>query len=258
MHARLHGDVVLHYVDDNPNHTPTRPPVLLLHGFGASYERNWEHTGWASLLASEGFRTIGPDLRGHGASGQPYQDDAYLPGVLVADLVLLLDELGVGRVDIVGYSMGARLAWEFSLIRPERVRRVVMGGFGPRDPFADIDLSAPLSDDGPFGTLFRTAAELPGNDVGALAACARGQAARPFTADPAPRGTPLLFVAGENDELADGVERLARDTGGADVLRLERRDHRTAVAASAFKKAVVGFLTSETPVRYTATASTHE
>ncbi|MBB4930211.1 pimeloyl-ACP methyl ester carboxylesterase [Lipingzhangella halophila] len=246
MHAILRGDVSLHYVDDDPGAVPARPPVLLLHGFGSSFELNWERTGWASRLAAEGLRTIGPDLRGHGRSGRPRQDDAYLPGVFVADLVLLLDEFGVERVDVVGYSMGSRLAWEFALIRPERVRRVVMGGFGPRDPFSGTDLSDPGTDDSPFGALFRAVAGLPGNDAAALAACARGQAARPFTPEPAPRRTPLLFVAGENDEMADGVERLARGSD-AGVLRVARRDHRTAVPASVFKDAVLEFLTSDEP-----------
>lgn len=252
MHATLHGDVALHYVDDDPGGSATSSPVLLLHGFGSNFEMNWSRTGWATLLVSEGFRAIGVDLRGHGNSGRPRQDDAYLPGVLVADLVLLLDELGVERVDLVGYSMGSRLAWELALIRPERVRRVVMGGFGPRDPFAGTDLSDPSIDDSSFGTLFRTVAELPGNDSAALAACARGQAARPFTAEPAPHRTPMFFVAGENDEMADGVEWLARDSD-ADVLRVARRDHRTAVPASAFKKAVLGFL--DAPAGHGAAAS---
>ncbi|RNL80520.1 alpha/beta fold hydrolase [Halostreptopolyspora alba] len=246
MHATLYGDAAIHYVDDGPGGAPTSSPVLLLHGFGSNFELNWNRTGWSNLLVSEGFRMIGVDLRGHGGSGRPREDDAYLPGVLVADLVLLLDELGVERVDVLGYSMGSRLAWELALIRPERVRRVVMGGFGPRDPFADTDLSDPGADGSPFGALFRAVAELPDNDAAALAACARGQAARPFTSTPAPLRAPLFFVAGEDDEMAEGVERLAHDSDAA-VLRVARRDHRTAIAASAFKKAVVEFLTTDAP-----------
>ncbi len=252
LHATLNSAVTLRYVDDDPGAAPGRPPVLLLHGFGSTFELNWVRTGWTAALAAEGLRTIGPDLRGHGSSGKPRQDDAYLPGVFVADLVLLLDELGVERADVVGYSMGSRLAWEFALTRPERVRRAALGGFGPRNAFAGTDLDDLESDDSPFGRLYRAVAELPGNDLAALAACARGQAARPFTEEPAPRSTPLLFVAGEEDEIADGVERLARVSGAAGALRIARRDHRTAVTAGAFKKAVLEFLADEAPISSTA------
>src|SRR5690606_36869812 len=85
--------------------------------------------------------------------------------------------------------------------------------------------------------------ELPGNEPGALAACARGQAAHPFTAEPAPEA-PLLFVAGERDAIAEGVEELAAGCG-APVVRVPGRTHANAVSARAFKEAVRDFLARE-------------
>jgi pimeloyl-ACP methyl ester carboxylesterase len=234
----LPGEVPIAYTE-----VPGRGvPVLLLHGFGSGYDANWVRAGWPHAL--DGLAHIGVDLRGHGGSGRPRDAGAYRPAAMAGDLERLLDALGVQRCDVLAYSMGSRIAWEFSLTRPDRVRRAVLGGFGPVDAFAGTDLDRlDAPDGGPFTEVFRAAAAQPGADPAALAACARGQAAHPFTADPAPAGVPLLFVAGEHDTLASGVEDLARAVGAAPAVRVPRRDHRTAVSARAFKTAAVGFLT---------------
>ncbi|WP_415840229.1 alpha/beta fold hydrolase, partial [Nocardiopsis gilva] len=180
MYATLTGDVTLRYVDTGPGTDSARPPVLLVHGFGSSYEMNWERTGWPGVLTVEGLRVIGLDLRGHGGSDKPRDDDAYLPEVFATDFERLLDALDVPRVDIVSYSMGSRVTWEFALTRPERVRRVVLGGFGPRNAFEGTDLDNLANDSSRFGDVFRMVASLPGSDAEAMTACVRGQAARPF------------------------------------------------------------------------------
>ncbi|RCV56850.1 alpha/beta fold hydrolase [Marinitenerispora sediminis] len=229
-----------------------RPPVLLLHGFGSTAELNWGRTGWLRALHLAGARTIAPDLPGHGRSPRPHAADRYTPARLVEEVLRLLDALGEPRVDVLGYSMGARLAWELAAGHPDRVRRAVLAGFGPADvlggpgsgPARQAGPTAPADDpfEGPFAEVFRTAAALPHNDPAALAACARGQAAHPFTADPVPEGVPLLFAAGERDSLAAGVETLAARVPGARVVRAPGRDHRTAVTSRELRSAVLEFL----------------
>ncbi|RKS04643.1 alpha/beta hydrolase family protein [Nocardiopsis sp. Huas11] len=241
MTANLAGDVTMRYVDLRPEEPGTAVPVLLLHGFGTTFDMNWRATGWTQALADAGRRVLGPDLRGHGGSDKPTDSGSYLPEHYVADLVAMLDELGVARVDAVGYSMGARLAWELALRHPARVRSLVLGGFGPGDAFAGTDLSGPGSGDTPFDHVFRTVAALPGNDPAALAACARGQASRPFTADRLPVGVPVLLVSGARDTLAAGAEGLASRCGGTHVA-IPGRDHANAVSSRVFKQAVVEFL----------------
>lgn len=247
MQTRPQGATFLHYeaVAPAPDSTARATPALLLHGFGSSHEMNWKRTGWVRALTEQGIPVLGPDLRGHGASPKPYEAEAYLPSVFTADLIQLLDERGVEQVDLVGYSMGSRLAWDLALRHPERVRRAVLAGFGPHDAFAGSDLDRLDTDESPFGALYRASAALPENDPQALAACAQGQAARPFTRHPAPKEAPLLFIAGEHDEVAAGMEDLARDCGAVDALRIPGRDHRSAVSARAFKHSVLEFCTRQ-------------
>ncbi|MFD0803794.1 alpha/beta fold hydrolase, partial [Streptomonospora algeriensis] len=109
----LQAEVPLRYAPPDPGAEGV--PILLVHGFGSDYELNWERTGWTRAL--EGLPVFGCDLRGHGGSGKPHDPAAYTPGAFVGDLVALLDTLGIERADVVGYSLGARLAWELALAR---------------------------------------------------------------------------------------------------------------------------------------------
>ncbi|MGW5878215.1 alpha/beta fold hydrolase [Nocardiopsis terrae] len=221
-------------------------PVLLLHGFGTNFDMNWRATGWPRVLEEAGRRAIGPDLRGHGASDKPTDHRLYLPEHFVADILAMLDELGVRAVDAVGYSMGSRLAWELALTAPERVRSLVLGGFGPADALAGLDTARPGEGDSPFDHVYRTVAGLAGNDAEALAACVRGQAARPFREEPRPEGVPLLVAAGARDTVAEGAAAFAGRCGGS-YVEIPGRDHANAVSSRVFKQAVADFLGGRGP-----------
>lgn len=238
----LADDVTMYYADLLPQVPVDAVPVLLLHGFGTNFTMNWRTTGWPQVFDSAGLRVLGPDLRGHGKSGKPTGEDAYLPACFVTDLLAMLDELEVKKVDVVGYSMGSRLAWEWALRAPERLRKVVLGGFGSGDAFHNTDLSEPGRGHTPFDHVFRTVSALPGNDAQALADCARGQASHPFHLDPPVTGPPLMTVAGAQDVLATGAEKIAKVCGGSHV-EIPARDHTNAVSSRVFKQAVLDFLT---------------
>jgi pimeloyl-ACP methyl ester carboxylesterase len=76
------------------------------------------------------FRFLAPDLRGHGESDR-HPEGAYGLDDFVADLRGLLDLLGLGKVTLLGSSMGARVAFTFAGTEPERVERLVVIGIGP-------------------------------------------------------------------------------------------------------------------------------
>ncbi|HLZ95004.1 MAG TPA: alpha/beta fold hydrolase, partial [Candidatus Dormibacteraeota bacterium] len=47
-------------------------PIVLVHGFASHYRLNWVGTRWQETLTTAGFRIIGIDCRGHGASDKPH------------------------------------------------------------------------------------------------------------------------------------------------------------------------------------------
>lgn len=89
------------------------PVILLLHGL-ASNARIWELT--APHLASQGWRVIAPDLRGHGQTDKPegsYGFDQYR-----ADLAALLGALELRRPVLVGHSWGASVVVDYAAHYP--------------------------------------------------------------------------------------------------------------------------------------------
>ena len=81
------------------------PVIVLVHGFlqnSLSWQRQLDD---ADLCAA--FRLIAPDLRGHGRSDKPEAPDAYLESERWADyLAAVLDELGIDKAVLVGWSYG--------------------------------------------------------------------------------------------------------------------------------------------------------
>lgn len=234
-------------------------PVLLLHGFASSAKLNWEDSGWVRALTDAGRKVITLDLPGHGSSAAPEDMDAYSPSRIRADLLqVLLDAhvhpLDAGRpgsgVDIIGYSLGSRLAWEFGATQPELVHRMVLGGPGSGDPLAAFDLAAaqqfltdgtPIADES-TNNLLRMARLVPTNDVFALLTMVEAIKREPFIPGDAIPHMPLLLVAGEEDDRARTLPELAELSGEAEILWLPGRTHTNAVTARAFKTAAIDFL----------------
>ena len=102
-------------------------PVLLLHGFPDS-SRLWRHQ--IPALVADGKRVIAPDLRGFGESDKPEAVEDYAIARSVADLVAVLDALGVERAHVVGHDWGAGLAWALAAYVPDRVERLVVLSVG--------------------------------------------------------------------------------------------------------------------------------
>ncbi len=101
-------------------------PVVLVHGFASSFERNWRETGWADLLRDEGRSVIGADLLGHGRAAKPHDPSAYAG--LEQSITAAMP--AAGRADAVGFSLGAQLLLRLAAASPGRFRRIVLGGIG--------------------------------------------------------------------------------------------------------------------------------
>ena len=97
-------------------------PVVCVHGLGGTKA---SFIGTVAALASENRRVIAVDLPGFGDSDKPLSgryDAAWFADAIVG----LLDEMGLDRVDLIGNSMGGRVAIELGLRAPDRVRRMAL------------------------------------------------------------------------------------------------------------------------------------
>jgi pimeloyl-ACP methyl ester carboxylesterase len=113
-------------------------PVVLLHGFPDT-GRLWRHQ--VPALVDAGFQVIVPDQRGYGASDKPTDVDAYSVLHLSADVVAILDALGIERAHVVGHDWGAAVAWAVALFAPERVERLVVLSVGHPNAFRGAGLA---------------------------------------------------------------------------------------------------------------------
>ena len=82
------------------------------------------------MLTQAGRRVIAYDNRGHGRSGKLYDPEAYGAPSMAEDGRRLLDHLGISQADVMGYSMGARIATFLALAHQDSVRSLVIAGLG--------------------------------------------------------------------------------------------------------------------------------
>ena len=174
-------------------------PILLIHGFASNVAANWGDVGWIGALAAAGRRVIALDNRGHGQSEKLYDPSCYGAPSMAEDARRLLDHLGIARADVMGYSMGARIATFLLLAHPERVRSAILAGVGINlvrgmvgsGPIAKA-LEAPRIEDVSNDTArsFRAFAEKTGSDLKALAACMRGPREKITARGPGPHSHP--------------------------------------------------------------------
>jgi len=119
------------YARDYPGPTPDAPIVLCLPGLTRNSK---DFSSLAEALAPR-CRVICPDLRGRGRSARDADPGRYRPDRYCADMLTLLDHLGVAKASIVGTSLGGLMAMILAATRPERVQAIVLNDVGPElDP----------------------------------------------------------------------------------------------------------------------------
>ncbi|XP_062162344.1 uncharacterized protein LOC133869384 [Alnus glutinosa] len=99
--------------------------VVFLHGFPEIWY-TWRNQMIAG--ANAGFRAIAPDYRGYGLSDPPPELEKAGFDDLLSDLLAILDALGIAKVFLVAKDFGARPAYLFAILHPERVLGVVTIG----------------------------------------------------------------------------------------------------------------------------------
>ncbi|MER7211150.1 alpha/beta fold hydrolase [Streptosporangium sp. NPDC000239] len=228
------------------DHPVDLPPVLLLHGIASDGETDWVAPGTVAALNDAGRTAVVVDLRAHGAS--PASDSAEEAGApaQARDILAVLDEAGVETFDIAGYSLGARLSWAVAEAAPERVRRAVLGGLSPVEPFTMVDIAAlhkavaeGVQPEDPFTGMIAGMVGSRGPErAPGLALVVEGLAGSPFDPKGWPGQTPPVFVVGQDDMMTNGIERIVGLVDGAELLTVPG-DHFGALTGAEFRGIVV-------------------
>jgi pimeloyl-ACP methyl ester carboxylesterase len=150
-----------------------REPVVLVHGLGGQWQ-NWLEN--IPRLAQE-RRVVAMDLPGSGLTPEPEDEEISIPGYGRC-VNALCDKLGLGKVHLVGNSMGGFIAAEVAIQFPERVARLVL--------VSAAGLSSAETLQAPILTFGRVATALATNTVAQY----RKLASRPIT-----RHASLFLVA---------------------------------------------------------------
>jgi len=102
-------------------------PILLLHGFIGSQKT------WSNIInpLSKQFQVITIDLIGHGNTESPYDVNLYQMEAVVDQLDELLKQLKIDQVNILGYSMGGRVALSFTCLKQDRVKKLILESASP-------------------------------------------------------------------------------------------------------------------------------
>lgn len=250
---------------------PGRPALLLLHGFTGT------GSVWAGLTASlrrKGFRTIAPDLPGHGRARSPGPGGASVERA-ADDLARLLARLGANPARVLGYSLGARIALRLAIAHPASVSRLVLespsAGFadaGERAARREADdaLADEVERDGveafidrwernqifathvlldPRAAAHQREIRLRNTPAGlALSLRAAGQGVmQPLHDRLAEIHVPTLVIAGALDPARQRAEEVAAGIPGARLAIVPRAGHTPHLErAAAFRRLVIDFL----------------
>jgi pimeloyl-ACP methyl ester carboxylesterase len=250
MPSFRNGDVEIAYLDEGEGE-----PIVLIHGFASTKEVNWVQPGWVNALNRAGRRVVAFDNRGHGGSSKLYDPAAYHSDAMADDVRALLDHRQIECADIMGYSMGARIAAFLAMKHAERVRSVILGGLGirlvegvglPESIAEALEACSPDDVQDPTGQVFRAFAEQTKSDLRALAACIRGSRQTLTRAEVGAIRAPVLIAVGTKDLVAGSAQALAALIPGARALDIPDRDHMLAVGDKVYKAGVIDFLNQRT------------
>src|SRR5690242_9652660 len=226
MPFALNNGVRIHY------ETAGQGPALVLHHGTMGSGADWQDLGYVDAL-KDSYRLILMDARGHGQSDKPHDPKAYDLSLRAADVVAVLDDLGLPTAAFLGYSMGGWIAFGLAKHFPQRIDAFIIGGAHPyaentqairdRMPIDAAAFAAGLEQT--YGALLTPArrARLLANDLVALRALTQD---RESLSDVLRSMTmPSLLFVGELDPRLAQARQAASEMPNADFFGLPGCDH---------------------------------
>ena len=189
-------------------------PVVLLPGFMQS-AADYRQAGYLDRLAAT-QRVLIVDPLGHGHSDKPHDAEAYRAPDVAADVIAVMDAVGLERAALWGYSRGAWLAGIAAIEFPQRLSALILGGAGLTGP-PETDMppwveALSRADWAAFWSLFPIplTPELKlhfedANDPRALAAERIGRIESAYAFDLGQVSAPALVYCGGDDDPEDAV-----------------------------------------------------
>ena len=104
------------------------PPLVLHHG-SASFLESWYDLAYVEGL-SDDYGLVLMDSRECEGIDKPHDRESYTLALRVADVVAVLDNLGIRRAHFHGYSMGGYIGWGIAKYAPDRFLSLIIGGAG--------------------------------------------------------------------------------------------------------------------------------
>jgi pimeloyl-ACP methyl ester carboxylesterase len=207
------------------------PPLVMHHGTLGS-GTDFIDCGYVDALKAD-HQVILLDSRGHGQSDKPHDPRAYDLALRASDVLAVLDELGVQKVDYFGYSLGGWIGFGLAKCALERFRSFIFVASHPYaenlQPFRDLmprDRDAfSVMVDQVFGSRLTSAmrTRLLANDLDALRTLTED---RESNADVmASMIMPCLFIVGERDPRLEQARQCACDLPNATFIGLPECDH---------------------------------
>lgn len=119
--AQLPGNLEMYYEDDCYADPWRTPETIVLHHGNAKNSRLWY--AWVPLLARQ-YRVIRVDARGFGRSTVPPEGYDWSLSAFGTDLMNLLDQLNLGKIHLIGETIGGTIALQFAYDHPDRVHTI--------------------------------------------------------------------------------------------------------------------------------------
>ena len=226
-----HDGIRIHYHVEGSG-----PPLVLHHGYSGSL-RHWSMNGYVDALRDE-YQIIAVDARGHGESDKPHDVADYALATRSADVLQILDDLGIERALYCGFSMGGNVAYGLLTMHPERIAAAAILGADP-SPYDTIEwnrviaaleqgidayVAEPEGARGPYSAEERD--YMLRGDPQALIASKRDTRDWSGVADAFARvTTPTLLIGGDRDPIHPLIVQAAESNAVAQLVSLPGLDH---------------------------------